>query len=107
MDTPEQPQLYLITPPELELSSFPDQLARVLDAHDVACVRLALSTRDEDRVMRAADALLQAERADRLPRLDGAADAAIGLGLKRLRDGGEGRRHHRRRRLAGISHRWI
>ena len=57
MDTPEQPQLYLITPPELELSSFPDQLARVLDAHDVACVRLALSTRDEDRVMRAADAL--------------------------------------------------
>jgi thiamine-phosphate pyrophosphorylase len=57
MDTPEQPQLYLITPPELELSSVPDQLARVLDAHDVACVRLALSTRDEDRVMRAADAL--------------------------------------------------
>ena len=30
--------------------------------------------------LRAADALLQAERADRLPRLDGAADAAIGLG---------------------------
>jgi thiamine-phosphate pyrophosphorylase len=46
-----------MTPPELELSSFPDVLARVLDAHDVACVRLALSTRDEDRVMRAADAL--------------------------------------------------
>ena len=42
MDTPEQPQLYLMTPPELELSSFPDVLARVLDAHDVACVRLAL-----------------------------------------------------------------
>ncbi|MEC8180274.1 MAG: TolC family protein, partial [Pseudomonadota bacterium] len=29
--------------------------------------------------LRAADALLQAERADRLPRLDGAADAAIGI----------------------------
>ncbi len=53
----EQPQLYLISPPEFELSVFPDQLARVLDGFDIACVRLALSTRDEDRVMRAADAL--------------------------------------------------
>lgn len=57
MDTPEQPQLYLITPPELELSTFPSQLASILDSHAIACVRLALSTRDEDRVLRAADAL--------------------------------------------------
>jgi thiamine-phosphate pyrophosphorylase len=57
MSTPEQPQLYLITPTEFELSQYPDMLARVLDAHPVACVRLALATRDEDRVMRAADAL--------------------------------------------------
>ena len=57
MDTPEQPQIYLITPPEIELSSFPSQLAAVLDAHPVACVRLALSTKDEDRLSRAADAL--------------------------------------------------
>ena len=56
MAEPEQPQIYLITPPEIELSSFPDRLARVLDAHEVACVRLALSSRDEDRVARAADA---------------------------------------------------
>ncbi len=56
-DAPELPQLYLITPPELELSSFPDTLARVLDAQAVACVRLALSTRDEDRLSRAADTL--------------------------------------------------
>ena len=63
MDTPEQPQIYLITPPEIELGTFPDQLARVLDAHPVACVRLALSTRDEDRLSRAADALREVTHA--------------------------------------------
>lgn len=51
----EQPQIYLITPPEIELSQFPDLLASVLDTTDIACVRLALSTRDEDRISRAAD----------------------------------------------------
>ena len=56
MAEPEQPQIYLISPPEIELSSFPDQLAKVLDAHPVACVRLALATHDEDRLSRAADA---------------------------------------------------
>ena len=57
MDTPDQPQIYLITPPEIELSRFGKSLAAVLDAHEIACVRLALSTRDEDRLSRAADAL--------------------------------------------------
>ncbi len=51
----EQPQIYLITPPEIELSRFPDQLAQVLDSTEIACVRLALATRDEDRISRAAD----------------------------------------------------
>ena len=31
-DAPEQPQIYLITPPEFDLSTFPDRLASVLDA---------------------------------------------------------------------------
>lgn len=53
----ERPQIYLITPPEFELSSFPGQLASVLDAHEVACVRLAMASQDEDRISRAADAL--------------------------------------------------
>jgi len=53
----EQPQIYLITPPEFELSVFPDRLAAVLDAHEVACLRLALSSRDEDTILRAGDAL--------------------------------------------------
>ena len=53
----EQPQLYLITPPDLDLSVFPDLLAQMLDSTDVACVRLALATHDEDRISRASDAL--------------------------------------------------
>ncbi len=56
MDTPEQPQIYLITPPTIALSSFPDQLARVLDGAEIACIRLALAGSDEDTIARAADA---------------------------------------------------
>ncbi|MEP2889362.1 thiamine phosphate synthase [Tateyamaria sp.] len=56
MSDTEQPQLYLLTPPVLELSTFPNQLAAVLDANDIACLRLALSTYDEDTIARAADA---------------------------------------------------
>jgi thiamine-phosphate pyrophosphorylase len=56
MDTPEQPQIYLITPPTIELSSFPDRLASVLDGAEVACIRLALAGGDEDTIARAADA---------------------------------------------------
>ena len=56
MDTPEQPQIYLITPPTITLSTFPDQLARVLDGTEIACIRLALAGNDEDTIARAADA---------------------------------------------------
>jgi thiamine-phosphate pyrophosphorylase len=63
MSTPEQPQIYIVTPPEFELSRFPGQLAEVLDSHDIACVRLALATRDEDRIARAADALREVTHA--------------------------------------------
>lgn len=63
MDTPETPQIYLITPPEFELSTFPDLLARILDTHKVACVRLDLASRDEDRLSRAADVLREVTHA--------------------------------------------
>ena len=53
----EQPQLYLISPSECNIEQFPDQLARVLDAHQIACVRLALSSQDQDIMSRTADAL--------------------------------------------------
>lgn len=57
MSETELPQIYLITPTEFELSRFGDQLQQVLDSIDVACLRLSLSTKDEDRILRAADML--------------------------------------------------
>nr|WP_239479697.1 thiamine phosphate synthase [Actibacterium sp. 188UL27-1] len=45
----------MISPPSIELSQFPDALARVLDSRPIACVRLALSTTDEDMQSRAGD----------------------------------------------------
>lgn len=57
MSEPDAPQLYLRTPDEIDLSRFGPDLARVLDAYPVACMRLSLATRDEDRLTRAADAL--------------------------------------------------
>ena len=53
----ERPQIYLITPPVFEPDVFPDLLAGVLDAIEIACLRLSLATRDEDALARAADAL--------------------------------------------------
>lgn len=53
----DKPQLYLITPPVIDLETFPSILARVLDAHDVACLRLSLASRDEDVILRTGDAL--------------------------------------------------
>lgn len=63
MSQTERPQIYLISPPDFDLDVFPDRLAAVLDGIDVACVRLALATRDEDRIARAADALRQVAHA--------------------------------------------
>lgn len=63
MDSPEQPQIYLITPPSFELGQFPDQLAKVLDATDVSCLRLDMASRDEDTLSRAADALREVTHA--------------------------------------------
>ncbi|MDP5216266.1 thiamine phosphate synthase [Ruegeria sp. 2205SS24-7] len=63
MDSPEQPQIYLITPPEIDLEQFPDQMAKVLDGAEIACIRLALSSRDEDHVARVSDALREVAHA--------------------------------------------
>ncbi|MAC78616.1 MAG: thiamine phosphate synthase [Rhodobacteraceae bacterium] len=53
----EQPQTYLITPPTFDPDAFAPELARVMDAVPVACVRLAMASRDEDEIARAADTL--------------------------------------------------
>lgn len=63
----DTPQLYLITPPAIDLEQFPTLLGRVLDAHDVACLRLSLATRDEDVILRTGDALRELAHARDIP----------------------------------------
>ena len=53
----EYPQVYLITPGDFELARFGDQLGSVLDGNEVACVRLALTTKDELEISKIADRL--------------------------------------------------
>lgn len=62
-DAPDAPQIYLITPSEFDLSSYPHQLAACLDQTEVACVRLALGTKDDTRIAKAADALREVTHA--------------------------------------------
>ncbi len=59
MASADRPQITLITPPALDLELFPDRLAAVLDAVPIACLRLSLVSRDEDAILRAADACRQ------------------------------------------------
>lgn len=66
-DAPEVAQLYLITPPQIELSSFPGLLSSVLDSVEIACVRLALASKDENTLSRAADLVREIVHARDIP----------------------------------------
>lgn len=63
MTEADRPQLYLITPPSFDAEVFPAKLASVLDSAEIACLRLSLSSRDEDEIARAADALREVAHA--------------------------------------------
>lgn len=56
MAADERPQITLITPPTFDPETFSNQIGRVLDGAEIACLRLSLGTKDEDTLMRAADA---------------------------------------------------
>jgi thiamine-phosphate pyrophosphorylase len=56
MPAEDRPQITLVTPPVLDIATFPDLIARLMDQVDIACLRLSLATRDEDMIARAADA---------------------------------------------------
>ncbi len=56
MAADDHPQITLITPPAFDPEVFPDRIAQVLDGMAIACLRLSLGTKDEDTLMRAADA---------------------------------------------------
>ena len=61
MTNPADPitcRLYLITPPQIVLAQFADDLARALDGGDVACVQLRLKDCPDDEVTRAAEKLM-------------------------------------------------
>lgn len=62
-DAQDHPQIYLISPSEFDLSTYPAQLAACLDSTEVACVRLALGSTDETRIAKAADALREVTHA--------------------------------------------
>jgi len=64
---PEIPQIYLITPTEIELSSFRGKLAGVLDTTEIACIRLGLAAKDEDTISRAADMVREEAHARDIP----------------------------------------
>ena len=55
MATEDRPQINLITPPAFDLETDPARLAAVLDAVEIACLRISLATRDEMELIRAAD----------------------------------------------------
>lgn len=63
----DRPQIYLVSPPDFDPEVFAPRLAAVLDAAPVACVRLALESRSEDRLLRAADALREVAHARDVP----------------------------------------
>lgn len=61
------PQLYLITPPVIDLDSWPAELARILDGVEIACLRLSLASQDEDVILRTGDALREIAHARDIP----------------------------------------
>ncbi|MFN4193465.1 MAG: thiamine phosphate synthase [Tabrizicola sp.] len=63
MAAEDRPQITLITPPTFDPETFPDRIGRILDGVEIACLRLSLGTRDEDILMRAADAAREAAHA--------------------------------------------
>ena len=90
MSDAERTQLYLVTPPAVDLATFPGLLGRALDAVPVACLRLALSDEDETQIARAADALREIAHARDVPLVIESHTGLVGrLGLDgvHLRDG--------------------
>jgi thiamine-phosphate pyrophosphorylase len=98
-DPTDRPQLYIVTPTAFDPTDFTPRLAAVLDATDIACVRLALASENEDDLTRAADALRTVCHARDVPLvLAGPPALALRLGLDgvHLADGTRGLRAARK-----------
>jgi len=67
MSSTENPKIYLITPPQFELSSFANDLSGLLDVFEIACVRLRCASEAADDVGRTADKLREVCHAREVP----------------------------------------
>ncbi|MEJ6394645.1 thiamine phosphate synthase [Gymnodinialimonas sp. 2305UL16-5] len=64
---PDHPQIYLISPTAFDPMTFAPSLASLLDAVEIACLRLAIAESDEDAVARAADMCREVAHARDVP----------------------------------------
>jgi thiamine-phosphate pyrophosphorylase len=93
-------RLYLITPPRIDLGSFPGALARALDAGDVACLQLRLKDTPQDELRRAIDVLRPvAQSRDVAFLLNDDAELAVQTGCDGAHLGQEDGDHARARQL--------
>jgi thiamine-phosphate pyrophosphorylase len=96
-------QLYLITPPVIDLGRFPDLLAAALDAGDVASVQLRLKDCDDDTVRRACDALRPVTQSrDRAFILNDRPDLALASGCDGVHLGQDDMKYEAARQILGL-----
>jgi thiamine-phosphate pyrophosphorylase len=94
--------LYLITPPRIELPLFADDLARALDAGDVAALQIRLKDADDDEVRRATERLLPVAQSRGVAVLmNDRADLAVELGCDGAHLGQDDGDHAAARKLLG------
>jgi thiamine-phosphate pyrophosphorylase len=95
--------LYLITPPKIDLATFPDLLAAALDAGDVASVQLRLKDCDDDTIRRAADALRPVvHKRDRALIMNDRPDLALAAGCDGVHIGQEDASYETARQILGL-----
>ena len=63
----DAPKIYLITPNQCELSFYTERLAQILDAKEIACLRLGLQGGSEDDIKRHLDCLREVAHARDVP----------------------------------------
>ncbi len=97
-------RLYLITPPAFEPAGFAQDLARALDAGDVACLQLRLKDVADDAVRRAAEALMPVAQARGVAFLvNDRPDLARGLGADGVHVGQDDAPYAAARRTVGTN----
>ena len=96
-------RLYLITPPRIDLATFPDLLAAALDAGDVASVQLRLKDCDDDAIRRAADALRPVTQSrDRAFIMNDRPDLALATGCDGVHIGQDDASYATARQILGL-----